>query len=76
MLLFVLAVAQYPSARPPLFVSSYHQRAMYSKSFVNVCRFLNDNQIVTASGDMTCALWDIETGNILDTEQITTGSSF
>ncbi|KAK6634771.1 Guanine nucleotide-binding protein G(I)/G(S)/G(T) subunit beta-1 [Polyplax serrata] len=30
--------------------------------YLSCCRFLNDNQIVTSSGDMTCALWDIETG--------------
>ena len=30
--------------------------------YLSCCRFLDDNQIVTSSGDMTCALWDIETG--------------
>ena len=25
-------------------------------------RFLDDNQILTSSGDMSCVLWDIETG--------------
>ncbi|XDB60379.1 hypothetical protein AB1E18_013753 [Capra hircus] len=30
--------------------------------YLSCCRFLDDNQIVTGSGDTTCALWDIETG--------------
>lgn len=28
--------------------------------YLSCCRFLNDRQIVTSSGDMTCILWDIE----------------
>ncbi|KAJ8320397.1 hypothetical protein KUTeg_001984 [Tegillarca granosa] len=30
--------------------------------YLSCCRFIDDNQIVTSSGDMSCALWDIETG--------------
>jgi len=30
--------------------------------YLSCCRFLGDNQIVTSSGDMTCATWDVETG--------------
>ncbi|KAJ8418927.1 hypothetical protein AAFF_G00004260 [Aldrovandia affinis] len=30
--------------------------------YLSCCRFLDDSQIVTSSGDTTCALWDIETG--------------
>jgi len=30
--------------------------------YLSCCRFLDDTRIVTSSGDMTCALWDIETG--------------
>lgn len=30
--------------------------------YLSCCRFLSDNQIITTSGDMTCALWDTETG--------------
>jgi len=30
--------------------------------YLSCCRFLNDRQIVTSSGDMTCILWDIEAG--------------
>jgi len=29
------------------------------------CRFLNNTQILTSSGDQTCVLWDIETGKAL-----------
>ncbi|VDN11404.1 unnamed protein product [Dibothriocephalus latus] len=30
--------------------------------YLSCCRFLDDNRIVTSSGDVTCGLWDIETG--------------
>jgi guanine nucleotide-binding protein G(I)/G(S)/G(T) subunit beta-1 len=30
--------------------------------YISCCRFINDRQIVTSSGDMTCMLWDIEQG--------------
>lgn len=30
--------------------------------YLSCCRFLSDRQILTSSGDMTCFLWDIETG--------------
>ncbi|XP_059543076.1 guanine nucleotide-binding protein subunit beta-4 isoform X1 [Myotis daubentonii] len=29
--------------------------------YLSCCRFLDDSQIVTSSGDTNCALWDIET---------------
>ena len=35
--------------------------------YLSCCRFLDDHQILTSSGDMTCALWNIETG-----QQVTT----
>jgi guanine nucleotide-binding protein G(I)/G(S)/G(T) subunit beta-1 len=30
--------------------------------YLSCCRFINDRQIVTSSGDMTCMLWDVEQG--------------
>ncbi|XP_046851492.1 guanine nucleotide-binding protein subunit beta-1 [Xenia sp. Carnegie-2017] len=30
--------------------------------YLPCCRFLDDSQIITCSGDMTCCLWDIDTG--------------
>ncbi|KAG1076603.1 hypothetical protein G6F42_025418 [Rhizopus arrhizus] len=30
--------------------------------YLSCCRFINDRQILTASGDMTCMLWDIDAG--------------
>lgn len=30
--------------------------------YLSCCRFVDDRKIVTSSGDMTCMLWDIETG--------------
>ena len=35
--------------------------------YLSCCRFLDDNQILTCSGDSTCVLWDIETGKPLTT---------
>ncbi|KJE88906.1 heterotrimeric G protein beta subunit 1 [Capsaspora owczarzaki ATCC 30864] len=32
--------------------------------YLSCCRFLSDREIVTSSGDMTCALWDCETGQL------------
>ena len=37
-------------------------------SYLSCCRFLDDQQIVTSSGDMTCALWDVETGLIVNND--------
>jgi len=31
--------------------------------YLSCCRFINDRSIVTSSGDMTCILWDIESGS-------------
>jgi len=33
--------------------------------YLSCCRFLSDRRILTSSGDMTCVLWDIETGSKL-----------
>ncbi|XP_002164667.1 guanine nucleotide-binding protein G(I)/G(S)/G(T) subunit beta-1 isoform X1 [Hydra vulgaris] len=33
--------------------------------YLSCCRFLDDTQILTSSGDTTCCLWDIETGQQL-----------
>ena len=41
--------------------------------YLSCCRFIDDNQIVTSSGDMTCALWDIETGQQIISFQGHTG---
>jgi len=30
--------------------------------YLSCCRFIDDNKIVTSSGDMSCAMWDVETG--------------
>lgn len=30
--------------------------------YLSCCRFVSDRQIITASGDMTCMLWDIDAG--------------
>lgn len=30
--------------------------------YLSSCRFLNDQQVLTSSGDMSCILWDIDSG--------------
>jgi len=31
--------------------------------YLSCCRFLGDKNIITSSGDMTCILWDLDTGS-------------
>ena len=31
--------------------------------YLSCCRFINDRRIITSSGDMTCMLWDIDSGS-------------
>ena len=31
--------------------------------YLSCCRFISDRRILTSSGDMTCMLWDVETGS-------------
>lgn len=33
--------------------------------YLSCCRFIDDSQIITSSGDMTCILWDIERSEAL-----------
>ncbi|XP_063718461.1 guanine nucleotide-binding protein subunit beta-1-like [Symsagittifera roscoffensis] len=33
--------------------------------YLSCCRFINDNEIITSSGDMTCGLWDIEKSTLV-----------
>ncbi len=35
--------------------------------FVSCCRFINEQHIITSSGDSTCIRWDIPTGKVLET---------
>ncbi|KAJ1497282.1 guanine nucleotide-binding protein subunit beta 1 [Coelomomyces lativittatus] len=30
--------------------------------YLSCCRFISDRQIITSSGDMSCMLWDIDSG--------------
>jgi guanine nucleotide-binding protein G(I)/G(S)/G(T) subunit beta-1 len=30
--------------------------------YLSCCRFMNDRQILTSSGDMSCMLWDVDAG--------------
>jgi len=42
-------------------VRSFRELAAHD-GYLSCCRFINESQIVTASGDTTCMLWDIELG--------------
>lgn len=33
--------------------------------YLSCCRFINDRRVLSSSGDMTCMLWDVETGSKL-----------
>uniref|UniRef100_UPI00358E32A2 guanine nucleotide-binding protein G(I)/G(S)/G(T) subunit beta-1-like n=2 Tax=Myxine glutinosa TaxID=7769 RepID=UPI00358E32A2 len=37
--------------------------------YLSCCRFIDDARIITSSGDTTCALWDIESGQQLSSFQ-------
>ncbi|KAK9239744.1 WD40-repeat-containing domain protein [Lipomyces kononenkoae] len=39
-----------------------HRELAAHAGYISSCRFLNDRRILTSSGDMTCMLWDIDTG--------------
>ncbi|XP_065189764.1 guanine nucleotide-binding protein subunit beta-1 [Sycon ciliatum] len=41
--------------------------------YLSCCRFLDDQRILTSSGDMNCCLWDIETGQSTTSFQGHTG---
>lgn len=41
--------------------SAHISRELYGHSgYLSSCRFLDDSKIITSSGDVTCAVWDIE----------------
>lgn len=37
-----------------------HRELAQHEGYLSCCRFMNDNEILTSSGDSTCILWDIE----------------
>jgi len=39
---------------------AYRELAQH-EGYLSCCRFIDDNEIVTSSGDSTCILWDVET---------------
>jgi guanine nucleotide-binding protein G(I)/G(S)/G(T) subunit beta-1 len=38
-----------------------HRELAQHEGYLSCCRFIDDNEIITSSGDSTCILWDIET---------------
>ena len=45
----------------PQVMRSYRELAGHD-GYISSCRFVNEGSIVTASGDSTCMLWDVELG--------------
>jgi len=43
----------------PQVIRSYRELAAHD-GYLSCCRFINEQQILTSSGDSTCILWDIE----------------
>jgi len=38
-----------------------HAELNHHEGYLSCCRFISDSEMITSSGDATCALWDIET---------------
>lgn len=45
----------------PQIVRAHRELAAHD-GYLSCCRFVNENQILTSSGDATCILWDVEIG--------------
>ena len=44
-------------------VTRHYRELAAHDGYLSCCRFINENQILTSSGDSTCILWDIEMGS-------------
>jgi len=38
-----------------------HRELAQHEGYLSCCKFIDDNEIITSSGDSTCILWDVET---------------
>lgn len=43
-----------------------HKELAAHDGYLSCCRFVNDQKIITSSGDSSCILWDIERGEPID----------
>ena len=43
-------------------VNQAHRELVGHEGYISCCRFINNEKIITASGDSTCVLWDVEVG--------------
>ncbi|ODV95936.1 hypothetical protein PACTADRAFT_49367 [Pachysolen tannophilus NRRL Y-2460] len=59
----VNGVESYPMSKINVNRSQYAAVFKGHKCYISDCEFINNNQILTASGDLTCALWDIARGS-------------
>eukprot|EP01083_Nonionella_stella_P136425 415160_1 len=44
----------------PAYIKRPQNELRQHDGYLSCCRFLNDKEIITSSGDHTCILWDIE----------------
>ena len=47
--------------------SRAQQELVSHDGYLSCCRFIDETRILTASGDSTCILWDVSTGEVLTT---------
>lgn len=52
------------SGGDPLYMKPDRELSAHT-GYLSCCKFLSDKQILTSSGDMSCILWDIETGQVI-----------
>ena len=55
------------SKDPEQQVNRAHRELAGHDGYLSCCRFVDESTILTSSGDATCMLWDIESGNISTT---------
>lgn len=53
------SIYQVNQADPPGVVRVHKELAAHD-GYMSCCRFINENRIVTSSGDRTCMVWDVE----------------
>ena len=64
--IFPLKIAVYPLSLDDPDVTTKKRTVGTHTSYMSCCLFPgSDNQVLTGSGDATCALWDVESGQVL-----------
>jgi len=53
-------VYKVPGPKDQANANKTHAELAQHEGYLSCCRFINDNEIITSSGDSTCILWDVE----------------